>query len=573
MLIFTVTGYSQTINPPSPIVGTGFGVEKGTTIVIDSLDFPDGWILLLQDNSTLIIREKINGNAVFKYGDVGDTIPNSELVELPQTLNGVPYSDWRNPSDVNPMIIFEKCFDTSNLTFGPYIDYEIPVAPTISITSSETILTCLNPNITITSSVTTEGQPSYLWSTGETTSNITVSAEGTYSVVVTDGANGCPVKSNEIPITQDTNVPIADIGGPKSITCNDSSVLLGTVSTEPNLTYEWNTGDTTQQITVSNPGTYTLTVTNLNGCSSTDTAVVDEKLTPPTIVLTSNLSEFTCGVDQVIISTDVGNGSYYYEWDDSTNSKTKDIIVTQSGTYTVIVENIESGCTNTQSITIGQSSDSAIASDDGDKEICNGDSVTLIASGGDTILWDNGETTFEISVQPTVTTTIGYTVRSGECSDSGEVLITVYEPPIADAGIDVEMYIGENRTLTASGGGTYLWSTGETTQSITVSPNVTTTYSVTVSNTICEDTDEVTVTVLDLPTIVANAGDDQVILLGDNVILTANGSSQATYLWNTGEVTKSISVSPTVATIYTVTVTEPGGNSDNDSVMIRVNSQ
>ena len=569
LLIFTVMSYSQTLNPPSSTVGVGFGVEKGTTIVVDSLDFPDGWILLLQDNATLIIREKVNGNAVFRYGDVGDTIPKSELVELPQSLNGVPYSDWRNATDVNPKIIFEKCIDPTNLFFGPYVDYEIPVAPTILIASTETLLTCLNTEISITSTVSTIGQATYLWSTGETTADIAVASEGTYFVTVTDGANGCPVKSNEIVITQDVNVPIADAGGPKSITCNDAVVVLGTVSTDTTLTYEWNTGETTAQISVSNPGTYTLTVTNVNGCSAADTVVVDENLSPPAITLTSDLAEFTCGVDQVVITSNVGVGTYTYAWD--TGDLTKNIIVTQSGIYTVVITDVDSGCINTASITIGQSSDSAIAADDGDKELCNGSAVTLIASGGNTILWDNGETTFEISVNPTVTTTFGYTVTSGACTDSGEVIVTVYEPPIADAGLDVDMYPGENRTLTAQGGGTYVWSNGETTQSIIVSPTTTTTYTVTVTNGICSDTDDVIVTVLTPPSIVANAGNDRTILLGDNVILTANGSNEAVYLWSTGETTKSISVSPTVATIYTVTVNEQGGNFESDSEMIRVN--
>ena len=79
LLMSSVMGYSQTINPPSPVVGNGFGILKGTTITVDSLNFDDGWVLLMQDNSTLIVNESLNGNGVIRYGDVGDDIPKFSI--------------------------------------------------------------------------------------------------------------------------------------------------------------------------------------------------------------------------------------------------------------------------------------------------------------------------------------------------------------------------------------------------------------------------------------------------------------------------------------------------------------
>lgn len=185
LLIFTVTSYAQLGNLPN--VGTGFGVLKGTTVTVDSLDFQDGHTLLLQDNSTLIIREKINGNAIFTYGDVGDDIPKSELVELPQTLDGIPYMDYRETTDVNPKLIFEKWIDLTNITIGPYIDVTIPEKPEDVIANAGDDVTILSGD---TVTLTANGLPTstYQWSSGQTTQSITVSptVSTLYTVIITD---------------------------------------------------------------------------------------------------------------------------------------------------------------------------------------------------------------------------------------------------------------------------------------------------------------------------------------------------------------------------------------------------
>ncbi len=418
LLLFTITSYSQTLNPPSTVVGVGFGVEKGTTITVETLDFQDGWVLLMQDNSTLIVKETLNGNGIIKYGDVGDDVPKSSLVELSQDFNGTPIPFWRESTDVDPIIIFEKCVNP-NITFGTHITVQIPTAPTIAITSPTDILTCTISEILISSTVTSGGNHTYLWSTGETTPEITVLTDGIYNVTVTDTDNGCPVKSNDIVITSDATLPIA--------------------------------------------------------------------------------------------------------------------------------------------------------TDSGDEEICSGDNITLTAYGGSTYEWSTGETTQSISVSPDTTTIFTYTVFDGSCSSDGELTVTVYEIPIATITPDMEIYPGETRTLVAGGGSTYEWSTGETTSEITVNPTETTTYTVTVSNGgTCSSSISMTITVVEPPLAVANAGNDLTMLIGDNVILSANGTSSSTYLWSTGETTKTITVSPTVDTLYTVTVTEYG-SSDTDSVIVRVN--
>ena len=128
LLIFlSINSYSQ-ITQGSPEVGVGFGILKGTTVEVETLEFDKGWVLLMQDNSTLVVKEKLIGNGFILYGDVDDLIAKIELEQLPQKdINGNTYYDYRNYSDQNPKIIFEQCVENeSNMFFGPYIDVEYP---------------------------------------------------------------------------------------------------------------------------------------------------------------------------------------------------------------------------------------------------------------------------------------------------------------------------------------------------------------------------------------------------------------------------------------------------------------
>ena len=129
----------------------------------------------------------------------------------------------------------------------------------------------------------------------------------------------------------------------------------------------------------------------------------------------------------------------------------------------------------------------------------------------------------------------------------------------ANAGEDQTICLGERITLTATGGTTYKWSTGETTASIEVSPTSTETFKVRAIDGSVTDEDEVIITV---NRVIANAGEDVTIDEGKSVKLTAKGGD--TYLWSTGETTKSISVSPNETKTYEVTVMTDGCESTDD---------
>ncbi|MDD2634613.1 MAG: hypothetical protein PHW82_03850, partial [Bacteroidales bacterium] len=151
--------------------------------------------------------------------------------------------------------------------------------------------------------------------------------------------------------------------------------------------------------------------------------------------------------------------------------------------------------------------------------------------------------------------------------DIDTVLVTVYNLPIVNAGLDEDICIGNSVTLTATGGVNYEWNSGELVDIITVNPLVDTEYIVTVIDShSCENTDTVNVTVHDLP--IVNAGSDQDICIGESVTLTATGGIN--YEWNSGELVDIITVSPITDTEYIVTATDFWMCENSDTVNVNV---
>ena len=187
------------------------------------------------------------------------------------------------------------------------------------------------------------------------------------------------------------------------------------------------------------------------------------------------------------------------------------------------------------------------------------------------------------SVMSIPDSTINYKVvvtDSAGTQDSADVTITVFlAPPIADAGVDDSICIGDSVQLNASGGVSYLWSPGNSLSDSTIadpfaSPNTTTTYIVDVANPCGNDLDTVTITVIPLP--IANAGLDDTICLGDSAQLIATGG--ISYLWSPGiglsdSTIANPKASPSSTTNYIVEVTSSFGCVNTDSVIVNIKNQ
>ena len=146
-------------------------------------------------------------------------------------------------------------------------------------------MTCADTSIDIVATPTVQGAATYLWSTGETTSSITVTTAGIYNVTVTDSDNGCTVTSVDVTIEEDILAPtVTVIPDATELTCADTSIdIVATPTVQGAATYLWSTGETTSSITVTTAGIYNVTVTDSdNGCTVTslDVTIEEDILAP-----------------------------------------------------------------------------------------------------------------------------------------------------------------------------------------------------------------------------------------------------------------------------------------------------
>jgi len=233
------------------------------------------------------------------------------------------------------------------------------------------------------------------------------------------------------------------------------------------------------------------------------------------------------------------------------------------------------------------------------QEINEGQAVTLEAQGGEAFFWSTGDTLSSITVSPTSTT--GYSVTVTDefgCEDFADVMVNVIPCNASvDLGEDVEIESTGVATLTSTPAEAYAWSTGDTTQSISVSPDETETYAVTITDKYgCHATDEVAVSVnqclfytpcddgnaftyddyvndacvcegTPCDIVAAISGPDS-MTAGETVTLVATGG--ISYTWNNGMSTAAITVSPSEATNYNVVIVDEHGCGDVASHFVAV---
>ncbi|MEQ1745463.1 MAG: choice-of-anchor V domain-containing protein [Saprospiraceae bacterium] len=432
--------------------------------------------------------------------------------------------------------------------------------PTASATA-ETI-TCVDPLAQITT--TTNANPATFAWTGpngftSTVQNPNVSASGTYTVTIGNGGNGC-TNTATVVVPLNTTPPTASATA-ETITCVDPLAQITTTTNANPATFAWSGPNgftsTVQNPNVSASGTYTVTIGNGgNGCTNTATVVVPLNTTPPTADIAAPIN-LNCSVTEIQLNgTPSSQGpNFDYQWTTTdgniiSGDTTLTPTVNEAGTYVLLVTNTTNGCTSTDAVAVVQSPPVSATIGNVDHVNCNGEqdgSATATGSGGSgtfTYVWSNGDNT--ATADNLAAGTYFVSVTDGEnCTATASV--TINQPLVlnANATSTGETGSGSNDgTATASpSGGTpgylYLWSTTETTATITgLAPG---NYTVSVTDAAgCTAIQVVTVNSFNC-SISASATTTNVTCFGaSNGTATAvltGAAFPATYLWSNGDTT------------------------------------
>jgi hypothetical protein len=424
--------------------------------------------------------------------------------------------------------------------------------PVINILGGESTA-CTGDTVTLTAS----GGIDYLWSTGSSGNSIRVTSTNTYTVTVTN-ANLCTAIASKSVIFN--AVPTVSIGIERQEICQGQSTNLTAIGDG---SYSWSTGSSNQMITVSNNGTYIVTVTKNNCRAVASTHITVHPLPNVTI---SGSTSFCEGQSTTLRAP---SGHLYYKWNDySTNDS---LTVSSAGFYTVTVTDSH-GCSNSDSRTVSTKPVPSLPAISGPSSICQGDQATLEVNVENvTYLWSTGATTSRITVTATGTYRITVT-GTNNCTATRSKSVNVHDRPVVEITSNPGSTIckGSSTTLTATASGStsysYLWTTNATQNFTSVSPASTTTYTVWVTDAnTCQTSRDITITVNPLPT--AYISGNPQICTGSNTTLTATGGN--TYHWSTNVSTASITVNN--ADTYGVTVTSLYGCQSTASVTTTIN--
>ncbi len=188
--------------------------------------------------------------------------------------------------------------------------------------------------------------------------------------------------------------------------------------------YTWSgpVSGSSSSITPTVSGTYTVDATDGVGCVSSASIVVTINTNPVPVIVSSEGNVICNGSGGSTLSLTSGYSAY--NW--STSETSPSILVTSAGTYSVIVTDAN-GCSGTSSITLSAPNFTLTAGSGG--KICQGGSIPLVASGGTSYLWSTGETGSSIVVAPSITQNYSVTITNGSCIQTLEREVFVQNWP------------------------------------------------------------------------------------------------------------------------------------------------
>ncbi|GAB3180864.1 hypothetical protein GCM10027291_49150 [Telluribacter humicola] len=285
----------------------------------------------------------------------------------------------------------QGCFSAESAPVSIVVN-PLPAQPVVSPSSSTTF--CQGGNVTLTSSYPNGN----VWSTQATSQAITVAQSGSYTVRVRD-ANGCENTSRPVDVRVNP-LPAAPAITPLRPTtfCERDYTVLQ--SSEAHM-YRWSTGQTGREQEIRTPGDYSLTITDINGCTSPSSAAVKVVVNPLPAIPTITAAGPTtfCADENVTLQSSPAFG---YSW--SHGESSKDVAVNKTAEYSVRAKN-EFGCLSDPSNRIAVNAmplpPIPTVTALGPTSFCEGDEVTLTAAGIGPVSWNTGVAAPSITVNQT----------------------------------------------------------------------------------------------------------------------------------------------------------------------------
>lgn len=501
------------------------------------------------------------------------TCNNSNNGSATVNVNGgiAPYTYTWSPGSINtPSIsslsggVYSVSIRDANLcTRTETVQLINPASYTISVSGSNIL--CGGQSTGSASVSVSGGVPAYnyTWSpSGITTSVATGLSAGDQTVTIKD-ANNCIVTR-----TLNISAPpaLTVTASSSSATCSnpDGSATVTASGGTGSYTYSWiPTGGTNAAATAITAGQYTAIVTDQNSCQQQIIVIVGA-ISPSLTISASNPTVCSGGT-----TTLTASGTSSYTWSPSAGlSSTSGSMVIASPTAATIYSvtgNFGGAClvTTTISVQLYPSNVPVLSFTAGN--LCSGNSATLHASGGISYTWSPSaglsnafisDPNFTLN-NPTTYTAIA--IDNLGCLASQTIAVNPLPVPVLTVSGNTLICLGSSASLTLSGAASYTWSPGLTTNTILVTPDQNTLYTVNATGTNnCVGTTSITITVNPLPSVSIQSG--TVLCKGNTATLTASGAS--TYSWNTGASVASITDSPSSSTIYTVLGTDAFGCSN-----------
>ncbi|MCC7302422.1 MAG: gliding motility-associated C-terminal domain-containing protein [Bacteroidia bacterium] len=451
-----------------------------------------GYINCLLDNISCIapVNGNVTGTAALCANTCDGTVTANPSSGTP------PYTYLWTPGNYTTQTVTGLCAGTYSCVITDANSqtvtgsFTVTAPPPVALTATSTNILCFG-QCTGTASANGSGGTGtlgYSWSNSSTTQSLTGLCQGTYTVTMTD-ANGCSITSS-VTITEP---PLLTSSATfTDVTCfgaaNGTASVTASGGTS-GYTYSWSPSGGNQS-TASNlgPNTYTVTVTDANGCTSTSTVTI---IQPTQLITTSNGSSVPCAGSCTGIGTTSasgGTGNLTYSWSPG-NMTTTNPTGLCAGTYTVTVTDAN-GCTSTDTIQVVQPPAILLSTTVQDAS-CNE------SNGNATVTATNGNAPYSYSWSPS-----GGTAATGTGLGAGTYTVTVTDAtgctstatatvidnsPTATISPTIVIMAGNNTALTSTGGGVYSWSPTNNLSCTdcpnpTANPTVTTQYCVTITD-------------------------------------------------------------------------------------------